>query len=232
MAQQLIPDDIGRRMMEGIVENDLDAVRLVLNETVLDLNLPLPALEIDDEPIPALHLACLYGRLEIVEFLVEAGASVDHRSRDGRTPLYCALSPTALLPRRSQSELILMVQALRNKCLDWAQYVNMSGPLGKAALHLAVTMDAGDVVEWLLINGARATKIDSVREETSWEICCSEQYHSAASAFALLEFDYEKLDNNNVEVQTVEVLSNLFNGSWTYLMFANVRSIDLLQRDL
>jgi ankyrin repeat protein len=39
-----------------------------------------------------LHWACLKGRLDIVECLLDAGASIDAQDNDGYTPLYTAVS--------------------------------------------------------------------------------------------------------------------------------------------
>lgn len=40
--------------------------------------------------ITPLHVASKWGKLQMVEFLIDKGACIDSKTRDGLTPLHCA----------------------------------------------------------------------------------------------------------------------------------------------
>jgi len=65
-------------------EGDLEAVRALVEA---DAELVRAADGSDRTP---LHLASLYGRLEVAAFLIDSGADIDAREEDGETPLHSA----------------------------------------------------------------------------------------------------------------------------------------------
>lgn len=73
-------------------EGDLPAVKAILqNEQAKKfINLPVIALSDQSESASPLHVACHYGRTEVVEFLLEQGADVNFITGEGASALFFA----------------------------------------------------------------------------------------------------------------------------------------------
>nr|8G3K_B Chain B, Cryo-EM imaging scaffold subunit B with DARPin - RCG-33 [synthetic construct]8G42_A Chain A, RCG-33 - Cryo-EM imaging scaffold subunit B fused to DARPin [synthetic construct]8G47_A Chain A, RCG-33 - Cryo-EM imaging scaffold subunit B fused to DARPin [synthetic construct]8G4F_A Chain A, RCG-33 - Cryo-EM imaging scaffold subunit B fused to DARPin [synthetic construct]8G4H_A Chain A, RCG-33 - Cryo-EM imaging scaffold subunit B fused to DARPin [synthetic construct] len=87
-----------------------------------------------------LHLAALYGHLEIVEVLLKRGADINADDSYGRTPLHLAAM-------RGHLEIVELL-------LRWGADVNAADEEGRTPLHLAAKRGHLEIVEVLLKNGA------------------------------------------------------------------------------
>lgn len=101
-----------------------------------------------------LHLAILCDRNETAVWLLESGVTVDIESREGMSPLFCAI-------RRRNIE---MVKVLLDKGANVnAKVVNMDGI---TPLHSAVMVKSLEIVQILLENGADLTVCCNIYNRT------------------------------------------------------------------
>ncbi|KAL3623356.1 hypothetical protein CASFOL_032172 [Castilleja foliolosa] len=108
-----------------------------------------------DEPMEdgdtLLHLACLYGHLNCVQFLLERGANLEAKDEDGGTPLHdaCAGGYTEI------------AQFLINRANDPEHVKRMLETVdveGDTPLHHAARGEYSDTIKLLLARGASSTK--------------------------------------------------------------------------
>ena len=86
------------------------------------------------------YRACQFGRLKTVQFLIEQGALIDARDRDGFTPLMCAVW-------KGQNEVV-------NYLIDKNANMRLDENNNKCVLHLAIEEDHYDTLEMLITKGA------------------------------------------------------------------------------
>ncbi|KAL6407534.1 ankyrin repeat protein [Ilyonectria robusta] len=96
-----------------------------------------------------LDLGVFNGNLELVQKLLAAHCTAEHRDRDGNSPMHFAVSGAG-----GQNKLLL-------ECLDAARCsVSKANAIRETALHLAARLDRGGATEWLLGKGATVGATD------------------------------------------------------------------------
>ncbi len=133
----------------AIKSGDIDRVRTLLANG-RDPN--IPDTSVPSGSVSPLYLATVHGHLDIIQALVSAGADVDIKNAEGRTPLHYAAHHYAALG---------MMQTLLNAGAD----PNAQGPDDSTALHWAMrhrnSQDAAAIMEALLDDGADPTVKDN-----------------------------------------------------------------------
>ena len=104
-------------------KGDVNNAKILLDSQTNDVNCS------DNKGRTALHLACLKGHLDMVNFLIQRGADVDAVDGDGTTPILYAVI-------ENYPDIVLML--VENGC-----NVNVSDEDGNIPLHWAV--DQGDI---------------------------------------------------------------------------------------
>lgn len=134
------------------------AVLLATNHPVLSLILARREIEIDgvdSKGLTPLHYAALYHRLEHAQLLVQRGANMEARDRNGYTPLRLALMQSYGGLRLELVQLLICLGADVNTIDNGG-----STPL-HSAIQLADSVQMVEIVEELLRAGARANQADS-----------------------------------------------------------------------
>ncbi|GFQ00893.1 brca1-associated ring domain protein 1 [Phtheirospermum japonicum] len=134
-----------RPLISAAESGDLNALRLALEN--FDGNIDEPMEDGDT----LLHLACLYGHLTCVQFLLERGANLEAKDEDGGTPLHdaCAGGYTEI------------AQFLINRANDPERVKRMLETVdveGDTPLHHAARGEYSDTIKLLLARGASPTK--------------------------------------------------------------------------
>ena len=82
-AQSMQEMDFERSLHNACVQNDLDRVRKLLQRTPVD--------QLDGSGYTPLSYASFHGHIDIVEYLIEQGAHVNHCTPSGRSCLWRAI---------------------------------------------------------------------------------------------------------------------------------------------
>ncbi|EYU38575.1 hypothetical protein ABFS82_12G144700 [Erythranthe guttata] len=161
-AAPLFDDDV----MDLAVEDDIDNSEIPLHLRPLvsaaesgDLNALRLALENFnggiDEPMEdgdtLLHLACLYGHLNCVQFLLGKGASLEVKDEDGGIPLHDACAG-------GYTEIVQLMINHANEPERVKRMLETVDTEGDTPLHHAARGEYGNVVRLLLAHGASLTK--------------------------------------------------------------------------
>jgi len=93
---------------------------------------------IDEQSRTPLFLACKYGNLEVADYLIQHGASIEQRDETGRTPLYNAIysgshEVVALLLKSGAKTDI--VDALGNSPVEYAKMAFKPGMISALQGH-------------------------------------------------------------------------------------------------
>jgi ankyrin repeat protein len=123
-----------------------------------------------------LHLFATWGHKEIIELLIAAGADVNAKDKDGRTPLDGALGETADLIRKhggkngTEDYSIHLaaargnIEAVKQHLAAGADVNAMSGADGRTPLNIAATHGHKEIAELLIAEGADVNATD----ENGW----------------------------------------------------------------
>ncbi|KAG8374202.1 hypothetical protein BUALT_Bualt11G0106500 [Buddleja alternifolia] len=134
-----------RPLVAAAESGDLNALRLALDN--FDGNIDEPVEDGDS----VLHLSCLYGHLNCVQFLLQRGANLEAKDEDGGIPLHDA----------SAGGYTEIVQLIINHANDPQLVKRMLETVdleGDTPLHHAARGEYGDVVRLLLAHGASPTR--------------------------------------------------------------------------
>ncbi|CAA0829712.1 Ankyrin repeat family protein [Striga hermonthica] len=108
-----------------------------------------------DEPMEdgdtLLHLTCLYGHLNCVQFLLERGANLEAKDEDGAIPLHDACAG-------GYTEIAQLLINLANDPERVKRMVDTVDVEGDTPLHHAARGEYSDVIKLLLAHGASPTK--------------------------------------------------------------------------
>ena len=174
-------DDIKAHVKKAIGKGNLSELhRLLKNSPEWDIgseHLELSHYTDNGGKQSALHLACKYGRLNIVEYLVLGrGCSVTQTNLDGLTPLELAWSyghwevvlcllnyiqERGVLQGKCPSQLGLSVEAIIPRFLELA-------PFEESSLHAACKLNLLQTLQCLC-----KMKRNSPRLHTSWRVACA-----------------------------------------------------------
>ncbi|KZV15219.1 pentatricopeptide repeat-containing protein, partial [Dorcoceras hygrometricum] len=107
-----------------------------------------------DEPVEdgdtVLHLACLYGHLTCVQFLLERGANLEAKDEDGGIPLHDACAG-------GHPDIVRELIDHANDPMRLKRMLETSDGDGDTPLHHAARGEYGDIVSLLLAHGASPT---------------------------------------------------------------------------
>ncbi|KAH6825345.1 Ankyrin repeat family protein [Perilla frutescens var. hirtella] len=134
-----------RPLVSAAESGDLDALRQALDN--FDGNIDEPVEDGDT----VLHLTCLYGHLNCVQFLLERGANLEAKDEDGGIPLHDACA----------GGYMEIAQHLINSANDPDRLKRMLETVdmeGDTPLHHAARGEYANVVRLLLACGASPTK--------------------------------------------------------------------------
>lgn len=120
-------------------DNVRDVKQLVADLDAVDLNK-----KHGDDEETVLHVASIAGNIEIVQCLLDAGASWDSEDKLRNTALHTAAYRGS----------VKIARALVDKSPDGQVFVNQSNASGRTALHFAVRYARAELVDWLLSQGA------------------------------------------------------------------------------
>ena len=141
----------------AIIQKDIERVKtLSRNSNYVNTGMKCPILLYKNcrkRHFLPLHLSGILGSLEITQILLEQGADVNAKSKEGWTALNEAVQKNDL----KMAKLLVSYGANLNAQLD--------SPLGKTTLHIAVKYGNKEMVKMLLENGAEIDAIFS-RPET------------------------------------------------------------------
>lgn len=121
---------------EAIQRNNIHVFRHLIEAPNINVNIP------DNSNVTPLHYAAQKGYLEIVKSLLDKGADVNTKQRDGRTALYWAADGTAFSPGR----LNIVRYFIDEKMCDPFQRDNY----GNTLLHAAEWNGSLDIVKYLV----------------------------------------------------------------------------------
>ena len=202
-----------------VQKGDVDIARILLDSQTNDVNCS------DFEGHTVLHLACLVGHLDMVDFLLERGANVDAVDDDGWTPIFSAITEDYLeivsvlikhdcnvnvIDEKGYSPLHCAVklnnidvvrELLKSKTID----VNLTDErFGKnTALHLAAQNGYKDIAEYLIKN---EVKLDALNEdnETPLQVAMKKGYTAIGNLIsqAVLEKKRQLFHKENIDKAT------------------------------
>ena len=109
---------------------------------------------VDDQGYTALYRASLYGRTQVVDYLLKHGANPDMRDRDGATPLHAAAS-------KGYGKIMRLL-------LAETENVNVQDMLGTTPLLSATVSGSTDVLKALLEFGADVNIPNNNQETPVW----------------------------------------------------------------
>ncbi|XP_051114263.1 uncharacterized protein LOC127239922 [Andrographis paniculata] len=137
-----------RPLVSAAESGDLAALRLALEN--FDGNIDDPMEDGDT----LLHLACLYGHLDCVQFLLEKGANVETKDEDGAIPLHDACAG-------GYTEIARLIIDHANDPAQVKRMLETVDIEGDTPLHHAARGEYGDVIKLLLALGASPTSTNS-----------------------------------------------------------------------
>ncbi|WP_264686539.1 ankyrin repeat domain-containing protein [Wolbachia endosymbiont (group B) of Rhopobota naevana] len=161
-----------------------------------------------------LHYAVHYGNLDMVSFLVDKGANVEIRSKEGKTPLYLAVEEAK--------------QNIINLLLDRGADIEAKNNDGKTPLYLAAYNNDSDIIE-LLCNRIKTKSNDAFKMIKQVEFLKKEVVNQAnipSNAKRLVEFCISSLRGlikstakkvlkdgmlHNRSASTIELLDEVYN---------------------
>ena len=125
-------DSFNASLLHIACENsDLKMIKMLIESYSMDVNIE------DKEQATPIFYACRQGNLEVIKYLHQKGAKLEHKEFQDRTPLYVAAS---------NGEVIILRYLLQNGC-----EVDVPTKLGRSALSKACWNGRIDVVE-ILVN--------------------------------------------------------------------------------
>ncbi|XP_057779258.1 uncharacterized protein LOC130997844 [Salvia miltiorrhiza] len=130
-----------RPLVSAAESGDLDALRQALD--AFDGNID----EIVEDGDTVLHLTCLYGHLNCVQFLLERGANLEAKDEDGAIPLHDACAGGYL----EIAQLLLSSANDPDRVKRMLETIDMEGD---TPLHHAARGEYANVVRLLLAYGA------------------------------------------------------------------------------
>lgn len=136
-----LPSDL-LNLLTAAELGDTDLIRQALANLNGSVN------EAGEDGDTALHLACLYGHLNCVQILLEAGASVDVKDEDGAIPLHDACAGGYM---EIVKVLLTAVQSDEQKLKSLLETTDIDGD---TPLHHGARGNHEDVVQVLLSHGA------------------------------------------------------------------------------
>jgi len=166
--------------MQAALDNKTDFVKMLLKHGIeVDTRDP-----VDNTTL--LHVAASHPRLQCVEILLEAGADVNARSKDGWTPLHNAaingnIFITELLISRGADINAQVTAPLKGMWED-----SWDGTAGDTSLHLAARERKYDTVSVLLNHGASVT-LRNTKGETPMQLA-QEAWRGDSMVELLLQF--------------------------------------------
>lgn len=121
----------------------------------------------------AFAIACVYKHMDVIDVLLDAGADVDLRSRDGLTPLMEVIS-------QSRNEHIEVVQLLLNEGADMRAGMNDMSPL-----YYAIQHEKFPIISLLLRYGA---DVNQATDDFSTPLMIASLYGYTSLVKALLSY--------------------------------------------
>jgi len=168
------PDAQGRLPLHWLVDS-LEGARFLINPPILYQTTNLNT--VDQEGNTPLHLACKSGYAEAITSLVNRGADVTLKNKNGETPMWLSASKDAattnrnpvrsqhlrqavhLLPKGVTNDIILSAEAgdlaMVKQFLIWEPRLLLVEYEGRNALHAAAFANQRETADYLLKTGAK-----------------------------------------------------------------------------
>lgn len=122
------PNEFKKILDFAIIFDSLPIVKFLIEDKKVNINL------LDSNNETPLIDAVIWGRLEIVKYLIDQGANVNHKDNSGETPLWCAL----------EHRHIAIAEYLRSKGAD----VNYKNTIAKEDFTLKEQAKGEFGLEW------------------------------------------------------------------------------------
>ncbi|PIN01778.1 Fetal globin-inducing factor (contains ankyrin repeats) [Handroanthus impetiginosus] len=134
-----------RPLVSAAESGDLSALRLALENYNGNIDDPM------EDGDTLLHLTCLYGHLNCVEFLLEKGANLEAKDEDGGIPLHDACAG-------GYTEIAQRIISHANDPEHVKRMLETVDTEGDTPLHHAARGEYSNVIRLLLSHGASPTK--------------------------------------------------------------------------
>ena len=139
-------DAYGFIPLERIICSAMYARKLRYLEMLMESNISSINVSIDPLQRTMVHLACINGDIQKLDYLLSCGADVNKRDADMRTPLHLAIKPANCL---NATDILMRLLSERKLHVNWKDRKGFN------ALHYACIVRNEVAIEWLLRRGAR-----------------------------------------------------------------------------
>jgi ankyrin repeat protein len=177
--ENLTEEQVQRLLYDYIIDGKFEEFKALLDAQIAKNPLePLDTLCLDNESLATLtHKAARYNQVEILEYLVNKGATLETNDFLDSTPLMYAsasgstkaasflLSRGANANAKDKYQMSPLILAMKNSHFETASVlllggadIHVKGPRGNSALHLACEEGNLDKVKFLMENGAVITR--------------------------------------------------------------------------
>ena len=142
------PKDFLPNIFQACKEGRITTVQWLIEKLNLDPN------KADSDEKTPLHIACEYGHLPIVAFLISKGSNLEAKFEYGKTPLHIAC----------ENDHLPIVEYL----LSRGAYIEAKDLDGKTPLHFACMQGHLQIVDYLISAGANIQAITNRERSTKW----------------------------------------------------------------
>ena len=139
-------DAYGFIPLDRIICSAMNSRKLRYLEMLMESNIPAINASINPLQRTMVHLACVNGDIQKLDYLLSCGADVNKRDADMRTPLHLAIKPANCL---NATDILMRLLSERKLHVNWKDRK------GCNALHYACIVRNEVTIEWLLRRGAR-----------------------------------------------------------------------------